>query len=419
MLRLEEMFKPLKAIFWKEFLELVRDYRTLLVLTLMPLLSMPLIGFMMVSLQQVGVPVVEIIMQDQSYGILNGTKYTADQILSYVENFLEQRGIKVLVNETSGASIDLMIVIPQDFTANLTSLTSQAYLVIYQVPGSSNAGKALNEVYALVRDLSSKFSVLKIEYLSSLSGLSNVDPLAVRDPVSVNLAGFIAPSGAGISPSEAWRIFVARMIAFSFLFVATPAITYIVDSILGEKERKTLEILLSTPIKRTHMIFGKLFASSLIGLIAALVDVLSILIFFMIISFAYQGGIPMVGIDILILSGLVVYLTVLATLSLALPIIVRSSTVRTAQVASSIITIVSTIAYFSVLFVDYYSLDQGLQYLLLLIPYTASIIAIQMYSLGDVIMTLVAMLSLAIFSISLIILTTRILDEEKMLMKPL
>ncbi|MEM4672903.1 MAG: ABC transporter permease subunit, partial [Sulfolobales archaeon] len=274
MLRLEEMFKPLKAIFWKEFLELVRDYRTLLVLTLMPLLSMPLIGFMMVSLQQVGVPVVEIIMQDQSYGILNGTKYTADQILSYVENFLEQRGIKVLVNETSGASIDLMIVIPQDFTANLTSLTSQAYLVIYQVPGSSNAGKALNEVYALARDLSSKFSVLKIEYLSSLSGLSNVDPLAVRDPVSVNLAGFIAPSGAGISPSEAWRIFVARMIAFSFLFVATPAITYIVDSILGEKERKTLEILLSTPIKRTHMIFGKLFASSLIGLIAALVDVL-------------------------------------------------------------------------------------------------------------------------------------------------
>ncbi|MEZ0290149.1 MAG: ABC transporter permease [Sulfolobales archaeon] len=413
------MLRPLRAVFKKEFLELVRDYRTLLMLIFMPVISMPLIGFMMISFQQLGVPSIEIVILDHSHGTLGNNTYNVSWLTDFMRSFLEGRGARVYINTSVNKPIDLMLIIPDKFLENLTSLNRQAILEMYQVPGSSNANKALNEIYSMIQELSNYFSDLKIKYISDLAGVREINIQAIKNPVTILSVGYIAPSGVEISPLEAWRIFIARMLAFSLIFVATPATTYVIDSILGEKERKTLEILLSTPIKRSHMILGKLFASSLVGLIAAIMDVIAVIIFFMILSQSLGGATLILGVDLLVVTGLVVYLIVLSTLSLSLPIIVRSSTIRTAQIASSIITILSSLIYLSTLFLDYYSLPRNFLYLLLLVPYTASIIAIQMYSFGDLLASTIALLIMIIFSAILILISTYIIDEEKMLMKPI
>jgi len=406
------------ALFRKEFLELIRDYRTLLFLTLTPLIMMPLMGFVMTSLQHIEYPKVEIIIEDDSIGVLGNNTFTSSYIADLLRNLLTQRGVITYVN-TSVSSVDLRIVIPRGFTHNLTSLDSQAFLLAYQVPGSSKAEKAYSEAISVINDLSRYFSDLKIKYLAEEAGVTNVSPEAIRNPATIYVAGFIAPSGAGISPEEAWKIFIARLFAFSMLFVSTPATTYIIDSILGEKERKTLEILLSSPIKRRDLILGKVFASSIIGLLAAAVDVLSIIIFFIILSTSLGYGIMMiVDKGLLIVTGVVVYLTTLATLSLTLPVIIRSSTMRSAQVISSIITIASSLIFISVLFVDFYSLPKDVLYPLLILPYTNSVLAVQYYAFGDIGMTFAHITILLLFSVALMIISSRLINEEKMLLKP-
>jgi ABC-2 type transport system permease protein len=412
-----DKLRDLIAILRKEILELIRDYRTLLFLTLMPLVTMPLIAYMMTSLQMIQIPSILIVNEDGSSGYIGDRYYTSSDIISLLREKLAQYGVKTFINKNS-SSIDLMVIIPNNFVKNLTSLDTQAFIQVFQVPGSSASDKAYNALISVVSDLSRSFSDLKIEYLGKLAKVNITNPAAIREPISASLVGYIAPSGAGISYEEAWRIFIARLLAFSLIFVSTPATTYIVDSILGEKERKTLEILLSTPVNRRYLILGKVFASSIVGLLAAIVDVIAIILFFVILSLGY-GVYLMIDPMLLLITGVVVYLTTLATLSITLPLIIRSSTMRTAQVVSSVVTIVSSLIFLSVLFIDLYSLPRDTQYLLSLIPYTNSVLAIQYYAFGEIDLSLAHLLVLISLSISLIILSSKLINEEKLLLKPL
>ncbi len=409
--------RELRAILRKELFELIRDYRTLLFLTLMPMVTMPIIAYLMTSLQMIQVPSILIINEDISSGYIGDQYITSSEIVNLLRSRLSENGVRAYIDKNA-SSIDLMVIVPRGFVENLTSLNNQAVIQVFQVPGSSASDKAYNALVSVVNSLSKTFSDLKIEYLGKLAEIKITNPEAIREPVSVGVVGFIAPSGAGISYEEAWKIFVAKLLAFSLIFVSTPATTYIVDSILGEKERKTLEILLSTPLNKKYLVLGKVFASSVVGLLAAIIDVISIILFFVILSLGY-GVHLMIDSTLLLLTGGVVYLTTLSTLSITLPLIIRSSTMRTAQVVSSVVTIVSSLIFLSVLFVDLYSLPREILYLLSLIPYTNSVLAIQYYAFGDMILSSTHILILIGLSVSLIILSSKLIDEEKLLLKPL
>lgn len=409
--------RDLRAIIRKEILELVRDYRTLLTLSLFPLATMPLIALLITSLQVIQVPSVLIINQDNSSGVLGDANFTSPEIISLIREGLVNNGVRVFT-EKNTSSIDLIVIIPDGFTRNLTLLDSQAVIQVYQVPGSSASDRAYSALASVVSDLSRRISDLKIKYLGELASVNITNPNAVRDPVVIGVSGYIAPSGQSISYEEAFKIFVSRILVFSLIFVSTPATTYIVDSILGEKERKTLEILLSTPISRRYLIIGKVFASSLVGLFAALIDMLAIILFFVILSSSYGARI-MIDTNLLVLTGVVVYLTTLATLAIALPLIIRSSTMRTAQIISSIVTIASSMIFLSVLFVDFYSLPRETKYLLSIVPYTDSVLVIQYFAFGETMYSVIHLAIMILIILSLILLSLKLLNEEKLLLKPL
>jgi ABC-2 type transport system permease protein len=409
------MQMSIKPLLWKEMLELVRDYRTLAALAVLPLVMLPLLGFMSTYLQYFEQGALLIVNRDSSTGYIGNISINSSYIEGYIAASMASKGYIVYRGET-GSSIDAVLIIPRGFARNLSSFVDRALLEIQRIPGSPRADRLISDLYSTIQDLSINISSIKIDFLSMEAGVK-ADPNSVRDPIIVLLTAYITPSGEEISFEQAMRIYVARLLAFSLVFVSTPATTYVVDSILGEKERRTLEILLISPLRRRELVLAKAFSSSLVGLFASIVEVVAVIIFLQILSQGLLGG---RGYDpqLVIISAVVVYLTILSTLALSLPVIVRSATMRTAQIASSIITILSSSIFFSALFVDIDRLPTWILAPLMILPYTHSVLAIKAFSMSDITGSLLHLGFLLAFSLALIVASSYLLNEEKILMRP-
>ncbi|MEM2202864.1 MAG: ABC transporter permease subunit [Sulfolobales archaeon] len=405
----------MRPLIWKEFLELVRDYRTLAALGALPLIMLPLLGFMSTYLQSLEQGALLIVNRDSSTGSIGNITIESSDISEYISRSMVSKGYSVYIGETS-SPIDAVLIIPQGFSKNLSSLVDRAYVEIQRIPGSPRADRLLSDLYSVLQELSTHVSNLKIGLLASRAEI-NANPESIRDPVVVLLTTYITPTGEEIGYEQALRIYVARLLAFSLIFVATPATTYVVDSILGEKERRTLEVLLMAPLRRRDLILAKAFSSSLVGLFAAAIEIIAVVIFLQILAHGALGT-SVYDPQLVLLSAFVVYLTILSTLALSLPIIVRSATVRSAQIASSIITVIASSIFFSALFVDIDRLPTSVSIPMMILPYTHSVLAIRLFSLGDITGSMTHLLALAVFSIIMIIASSYLLNEEKILMKP-
>lgn len=410
----------IKPLIKKEFLELVRDYKSLAILAVLPLVMMPTLAIFNTYLQTLETGVIYIDNQDGSEGYIGDLKIDSTYVVSYIVRELKQKDPSIVVvvgEEVPDMAIDVILTIPDQFSYNLTSFSERATAKVMRAPQSPKADRIASQLYSALWALSENVSRLKIIELGK-SARIDIDPQAVRDPVVIVVTSYIAPTGETISIEQAIKVMIARLLAFSLIFVATPSITYVVDSILGEKERKTIEILLTTPLSKKGLIAAKAFTSSIVGLFAAAIDVVAVLMFLIILSRGFELSGAIVDPVLLLINGLVVYSTILATLSLSMPVIIRSGTMRTAQISSSVITILASAIFFSVLFVDILKLPQDIQAVLMLIPYTHSVLSIQKFAYGDIAGSFIHIALLISLSIVLLVLSSRILNEEKMLVKP-
>ncbi len=409
------MIMGIRPLIWKEFLELVRDYRTLAALGALPLVMLPLLGLMSTYLQSLEQGALLIVNRDSSSGSIDNITIISSDVSQYISRSMSSKGYLVYMGETS-SPIDALVIIPQGFSKNLSSLVDRAYIEVQTIPGSPRADKLLSDLYSVLQDLSTYISNLKIEFLASRAGI-NVSADSIRNPLAVIRTAYIAPTGEEIGYEQAMKIYVARLLAFSLIFVATPATTYVVDSILGEKERRTLEVLLIAPLRKRDLIAAKAFSSSMVGLFSAAVEIVAVIIFLQILA---QGalGTSVYDPQLVLLSALVVYLTILSTMALSLPIIVRSATMRSAQIVSSIITVIASSIFFSALFIDIDRLPPTVSIPMMILPYTHSVLAIRLFSLGDTIGSIAHLAALAAFSAILITMSSHLLNEEKILMRP-
>lgn len=75
-----------------------------------------------------------------------------------------------------------------------------------------------------------------------------------------------------INEEKAGGEFLAMMLPYLIVFMLfSSAMGICVDAIAGEKERGTMASMLLTPVKRTSIVFGKLFALSLLSILSSLV----------------------------------------------------------------------------------------------------------------------------------------------------
>ncbi len=412
--------KKIKPIIWKEFLDLSRDWRTLLSTILLPLVILPVLGFMAFSLSQEQSIQLIIVVEDNSTGRIGNVFFNASNITQLL--FEESKGKNIAIREYYNYSkavrenpyFDLILIISEDFVENATSLTRQGILKVVLRIGSAKSNEALNIVYGAVNKLNNILSNAKIKYLAILANVT-VNPDSIRSPLLIAQPSYAGIGGKPASLLDELRAYTAKILMFALLFVTPPISSFMSDTIVGEKERKTLESLLTTPVTRTELLLGKLFAATVLGALAALADIVGVIGYFYTLSLAYGSPIPLVDPGLIALHSTVVFLTSLLTASIVLPLVLRSKTIRGAQASSTAVVSAATLVFFAVLFVDIPKLPALTVLALYLVPFTHSAMIIYNYIQGQTIQLLLHAGVIIAVSLALIALSAKMFRGEKII----
>ncbi|MCD6429063.1 MAG: ABC transporter permease [Desulfurococcales archaeon] len=408
----------LYPVMWKELKSMIRDIRTLLVISLLPLVIMPLMGLSSLYLQQYQQGIVVAVDEDRSWAMVGRYNISSSDLMAKIVSALRENNFIVRVlktaEEAKGLYYDLEVIIPRGFVENASSFTKVAYVKIVKTVGSIKAYDADRIVQNELALYSRYISQAKTYYLANLSGLE-VTADSILNPIKV-VIGMVGPGGVAASPAEEFRSYLARIMAFSLIFVTTPSIAYITDSIIGEKERKTFEAVLATPLPRHSLLLGKVLSTSLVGLVASVSDAAGLILFFVLPSLAYGVNVlTYLTPDLVAIHIIGVYVSILASLALVLPAMIRAGSYRSSQAVSLAIISIASIIFFICLYVDIPNLVPLVKYPLYILPYTHVVIMIRDVVLGAPFKALIHLSVAVAESAALLLLSVKMFSDERII----
>lgn len=251
--------RNIRIVYAKELVDLLRDRRTIISMIVVPILLMPTIIFTMGTLtsKMVGkarqeIPKVMIIGGKDSPETLN-----ALQALKGVDFVPASDDY---TNQISDKHIRLAVAMPRNFDDSLRQGTP-ATVRLYTYEGEIKSMFAAETIEKFFRDR--KESIVTERLTAAHVPKTVLTPFDVQrtnvappEKVSGNLVGMILP----------YLVIVMCM---------TGSIYPSVDLTAGEKERGTMETLLTSPVNRTHLVLGKGLVVMTVSIITATLALIS------------------------------------------------------------------------------------------------------------------------------------------------
>ncbi len=195
--------------------------------------------------------------------------------------------------------------------------------------------------------VSSKINTAVNEYQTqkklASSGLNNTEIQRIMDPVNLQVVNINQGHPANIALNSSYFVeimygFVVPFILLLPFFLASNIVT---DSIVGERERKTFEVLLMTPISSSDVMLGKTLPILFFSLIQSvawiiLLDILRVPIYNPILMFMvlFFMGLGFIGIGILLsmfvdstkeANSAITIILVFATFILFMPLFIKTA----------------------------------------------------------------------------------------------
>ncbi|MGB8322869.1 MAG: ABC transporter permease [Candidatus Acidiferrum sp.] len=261
-------FRNVGIVYRKELTEALRDRRTLISTLLVPLLLFPVLtaglGAAIASLigkAKEEIPEVMIIGGSDSPQIVEGLqKLSKIKIVPATQNYKEQ-----ITNKEVRAAVD----IPANFQSGLAEQKS-ATVKIYVYEGEMKSGIAAARVE---------------EYLKNFRDGVVKDRLAAKNLPTTVLTPFDIKQQNVAPPEKVGATAFGGVIGYMVILLCFTGGMYPgIDLTAGEKERGTMETILSSPISRMHLVLGKFLLVLTASLVTAALSVTS-----MGISFAVLG----------------------------------------------------------------------------------------------------------------------------------
>ncbi|MEM2009420.1 MAG: ABC transporter permease [Thermosphaera sp.] len=419
-------YRRLRILLEKEFKDLLRDKKALMTTILLPLISLPSIGIMTLLLVSQQPLLVALVDEDKSihYNTELFVSMSSEWVVGNLTIALNSRGYRVLIIENrlkalEDPSIDLIVVIPKDFSRNSTSMDSIGRIEILRRANVQSAINAENVVRGTVYAIAVNLSHAKISGLYERAGLdpSLFKPESFREPITTGPTTLLSPRGERVGIEAELKTYLARLLVMAFAFVVTPASTYVIDGIIGERQRKTLELLLASPATLIEILLSKISVATVLGLIASMADITALVAYIAILMMILGGQLfTILDVGLLILHSITSFFTILATVAIAVPFITRTRGIRSAGNIAGLITSIAIIFFFIGFFVDFPKLDPTVLNILQIIPYTQAILTVQNYIYGRPGDSVFSLFILAIFSLIILIVAVKTVNKEKILL---
>jgi len=362
----------------KELRELLSEKTILIGVVLMPLVIFPLIGFSMapVNMREGDAgPGAAVLVVDQDGGkyaalfveALRKTGFNPQPIQLQNDNLLQ-------LIENSGASA--AVIIPQGFSTQLEQKNKPTVKLFLKLASSSivefeRIGSMRDRFYAAVS--------LMGEALASEEGVA-----VSFYKAPIDLSGEVVYRDQIISETDAGQLFQqffasTLLIPIALTLVVTTSGTIAATSIGLEKEAKTLEMLLTYPIGRSTILASKLLGSTVVALLGT-ASLMTGLVFYFSRLTAFAGMSITLSLSPLnlVLLMVVLFFALVTTLGLGVLAGVLAGDVRGSQQLAGLIQL-PLILLPLLLFLSggIQSLQQPLATIILIIPFTHLMLAIQ------------------------------------------
>ena len=310
-----------------------------------------------------------------------------------------------------------LIVITQNFTSDIIE---------------SNPGEI--EVYWIMKGagLMDTISSGAVEYLISLIN-TNISRELIQDNTSINATVVLAPTNriettyfkgkemTGLSPGEITGMLSSQsmMIPIIMMMIILMAGGMVISSMALEKENKTLETLLTLPVKRTSIVAGKIVASAIIGLLMAVIYMLGLSNYMQ----SFQGsanvnladyGLALTSQDF-ILIGISLFVTLIAGLALCMLLGTFAKNYKSAQTLTFPVTILAMIPMFITMFKDFDTLPLALKGIVFAIPFSHPMMAPRALIFNDYTLVIAGIIYVSIFTIISISIVVWVFKTDRLL----
>ena len=253
--------KKIIIIAKKEFLDTFRDKRTLIRMVMIPLLAFPLILYLVTTVQKV-------LSEEEASKVLDigyvnedndlGATLIANMSNDTLYNFVPYSDTAILRQDVKADSINIGLFFDNGFTASYNADTT-AHYGLYMRAADFEETERFQVLLKVESDKLMADRLFKVEKTAMYA-----TPLQADMVNTSNQQEVIGKYAGGILP----YIFIA----FLFMGCMLPAI----DLFAGEKERGTIETLLTSPVNRLQILLGKMIVIVAMGLISAIVALIGL-----------------------------------------------------------------------------------------------------------------------------------------------
>lgn len=325
-----------------------------------------------------------------------------------------------------------------------TARNGESNLLLIIPPGFGESIRNLKpaevETYSFMRSfglIGSRSSAILRGVISALNGvisdatlrerLPGTDPGAVKNPIRsrdfVIVKDKTAPGSAadiaGMISSQSVLVPVVLMMIIIY------SSQMVISAVAMEKQNKTLETLLTVPIRRTSIITAKMLSAGLVGLLSAAIYMLGFKSFMGGMTSDIQGSAQLfetmkqLGLTYstsgYVLLGISLFLAILCALAMAMILGVLAEDFRSAQSMIMPLIFLVMIPYFLSLFSDFKTMSTPLKVFLLAIPFSHPFLTTQNLYLQNYTAIWGGILYMLVVFAALVVVAARIFSTDKIL----
>jgi ABC-2 type transport system permease protein len=323
------------------------------------------------------------------------------------------------------AKASLLLVIPQGFGASVAKFESQeiesyTFLRGFSIGGVRNAGFLKAILGAINGYLSNDFLKKKIP---------DLDPNNIKSPIKTKDFVIVKDKMAQGSP-EAVYSFVFGQTTFVpviLMMIIIYSSQMVISAIAMEKQNKTLETLLTVPIKRTSIVSTKMLAAGIVGLASAVIYMFGFKSYMGGVtggalgqaSGGVQGVIQKLGLSLdtggYLILGVSLFFAIICGLAMAMILGVMAEDFRSAQMLIMPLIFLVMIPYFLSFFADFNTLSLPVKILVWAIPFSHPFLATQNIILGNTQGLVFGIAYMFVFFMVMVVIAARIFSTDRVL----
>ena len=360
-------------------------------------------------------PVIGYINEDGnnlSFVAISFLENNAEVVFNSTDIADKQNGLERLKQEDGVA----LLVISKNFTSNILNDTRGEIEIYWMMKGAGILNTISSEIVeANLNLINGAISKALIEENSTVNATIALAPTSRIDTTYFKDREIGLSPGAITGMLSSQSTFIPIVIMMLIIFAGQ----MIISSMALEKENKTLETLLTLPVKRTSIVTGKIAASASIGLLFAIIYMFGMSSYLQ--GFQFSEGINLADYDLIlsstdfVLIGVSLFITLISALALCMLLGTFAKNFKSAQTLVFPVTMLAMIPMFVTMFIDFDTLPVAGKVLLFSIPFSHPMMAPRALIFNDYWLVITGIIYVSIFAIVMTLLVVWVFKTDRLL----